>query len=77
SDGTYSLSCPAATYSVAVAPVPPPDPLLQQSAAPAAPGVKLPAAYQEVATSGLVAEVKDGSVPIDFELDSKFKGSRR
>lgn len=74
-DGAYSLKCPSGTYRVAISPPPPPDPLLKQ-AAPAAPVVaNIPPAYQEVSTSNLTVEVKDGSVTLDLPLDSKFGGT--
>jgi len=76
-DGKYVLKCLPGKYFVAVSPPPPPDPLAPKpSSAPSA-EVKIPKPYQDAGTSGLLADVKDGSNSLDFSLDSKFRGQKR
>ncbi|HEY0983468.1 hypothetical protein [Schlesneria sp.] len=73
-DGQYSLKCSPGSYRVAISPPPAVDPLAAKSTGqPAAPTIKIPKAYQEVRTSGLMADVAAGTNTHEFELDSKVK----
>ncbi|MEX1042277.1 MAG: hypothetical protein WDZ51_16715 [Pirellulaceae bacterium] len=73
-DGSYSLECVPGVYAVAVAPPPPLDPLaLNGSAGSGLASAKIPKQYQDVGTSGLTVEVKDGKNAADFRLDSRPK----
>lgn len=76
-DGKYAIRCLPGKYFVAVSPPPPADPLAPQAAGAPSPEVKIPKSYQDAGTSGLLAEVKDGTNSFDFSLDSKFRGQKR
>lgn len=76
-DGKYAIRCLPGKYFVAVSPPPPADPLAPKAAPAPSPEVKIPKPYQDAGTSGLLAEVKDGTNSFDFSLDSKFRGQKR
>jgi hypothetical protein len=71
SDGLYSLNCPPGRYHVAVCPPARPDPLVATNADISAYeklNKKIPTIYQDVGTSGIIAEVKLGQNSFDIQL---------
>jgi hypothetical protein len=71
SDGLYSLNCPPGRYHVAVCPPARPDPLVATNADISAYeklNKKIPTMYQDVGTSGIIAEVKLGQNSFDIQL---------
>lgn len=72
--GKYSLKCSPGKYRVAVSPPAPVDPLAAKAAGKPVPEpTKIPKSYQEVKTSGLLADIAAGSNTYDFKLETKGK----
>ena len=71
-DGTYTLQCRLGQFKVAVTP-PAPKSEAEVIDAPASDsaGVDIPPKYQDLGSSGLTTEVKEGSNTFDISLTSK------
>jgi hypothetical protein len=70
-DGTYTLECRLGQFKVAVAPpVPPGAEAALDAPESDAGGVDIPPQYQDVGSSGLTTEVKEGTNRFDISLSS-------
>ena len=71
-DGSYTVRCRPDRYKVAVTPPPPPDPLGIPAGAAASQmppsGKLIPKRYQELGSSGLIVEAKNGNNRFDISM---------